>query len=594
MKTTTLVRLVFVLLMVFTLNVPAIQAQTRGKRNKSYLQELKRRTQQQQQQQQQQGVPFNPATQTNHGMGNFASTNNLQSQFDAIVQQHYEEFNCPGVSVLVAQDGQIVYRRHMGFADVASQKPLNDHSVYRLASVSKLIAGVLALKMSDLGELNLDAKAKDYIFGLPSHQTATIRQLATLRGGQRDYGDPQSPLSPNDFANTQYTKCLDMAPNIWHDPLVVSPGMYYYGPYGLVLLGAAMEKATGGISTPNLIRSRLSIPLGLGSLRAEDVQVNRPNRVTIYDDNNNPVARDNITYKFLAGGLESSPLDLLKFGMKLIDGQILSPSSMQLLTNPVTQGEGYTYGATLSTYNGNLMLTRSGGQLGASSYIWMAPDRRMVGVVLVNRKSGGARTLALDLRNAFFTQQRQTDLIVSDFKKNGNPYFSGGHWHLPLKVTFKNNGQARMPNKAVNGIRLGTKYRWSAFMQPLAPGASTSNNVVLKVPDAAKLLQGRKLTLVAMADAPIAAADTSVSPNGRVNESNDNNNERNLQVLIPSMTGNIVTNNNPNQNGLTSGGNNGGNTASVNQTGPQRTNPKTPEKKRKKGFTRSGKRRGGG
>lgn len=521
-----------------------------------------------------QAIPTQQAHQQGQGMGGFAS-NTFKAQFDTEIQNHFDSKNLPGVVVLMARDGMLVYRKAIGFADIANQTPVTQNHVFRLASVSKWVGAVMALRMEEQGQINLNAKVSSLLDGIPEHHTSRVIDTLTCRAGIRHYGGTASSLSPSNWGSTLYDSALATAPNLWNDPLAVPVSSYHYSTHSYILSAACMEQASGR-STPQLIRDELAIPFGLDTLRTEDLSLNVPARVKLYDavdssdfsQGNVETERDNLTWKFLGGGLESSPMDLLKLGMKFCDRQVVTQSSIERMMTAIDD-KGYTIGCNSGVENGNRLIAKNGGQTGASTYLWMVPDKRMVMVVLINRKSGGATELGKSLRRiALGTNNAgdsRSDLVVEQFERTGNPAYKNGKLEVPVRIKIRNQGQGGTAAQVVNGVRLGTQYRWSGFMQTLPPNSSRTVNGIVRIPDPSQLLKGRTLTLTAMADAPIAAADTSIASSGRELESIESNNGRILKVEIPGGIGGMTVNQPP-RNDLPSTG----------STNPRRTNPTRP------------------
>lgn len=127
----------------------------------------------------------------------------------------------------------------------------------------------------------------------------------------------------------------------------------------------------------------------------------------------------------------------------------------------------------------------------------------------------------------------QSDLVVKEFQGNGTPSWKNGNLEIPVRFRVENQGNGNASINFVNLIRVSGKDRWTGFMNPLSPGESMMVNAVVKVADPNKLLSGRSLQLIVHADAPVAAADTSIPPYGRIDESNDDNNTKTLNVTVP-------------------------------------------------------------
>lgn len=132
------------------------------------------------------------------------------------------------------------------------------------------------------------------------------------------------------------------------------------------------------------------------------------------------------------------------------------------------------------------------------------------------------------------------DLVVTEFKATGAPAYKNGAWEIGFQVTVKNQGSTATDASFVNGVRVQSDWRWSGFMSGLSVGGQKSASGVVKIADPGKVMAGRTVDLRAVADAPIAAGDTSSDPQGRQSESNESNNERSLSVKLPSGIGGVA------------------------------------------------------
>ncbi|CAI0817043.1 Esterase estB [Serratia marcescens] len=86
-------------------------------------------------------------------MNEYGSTGNA---IDGAIEQALREKRLVGAVVLVAQGGEIVYRRAAGMADREAGKPMALNTLFRLASVSKPIVSTAALALMAQGAMRLD------------------------------------------------------------------------------------------------------------------------------------------------------------------------------------------------------------------------------------------------------------------------------------------------------------------------------------------------------------------------------------------------------------------------------------------------------
>src|SRR5947209_14394871 len=85
------------------------------------------------------------------------------SAVDSAIDRALAENRVVGAVALVAQDGEIVYRRAAGLADRESGTPMREHAVFRLASLTKPLVTAAALRMVALGKFALADPVTRYL-----------------------------------------------------------------------------------------------------------------------------------------------------------------------------------------------------------------------------------------------------------------------------------------------------------------------------------------------------------------------------------------------------------------------------------------------
>lgn len=157
------------------------------------------------------------------------------------------------LSVLAIKNGQAVYQAQFGSRridakDVSRNQPVNEHTLYRIASISKMVTAIGAMVLVEQGKLDLDRDASDYLgFTLRNphfpKRVITTRMLLTHQSSLRDdagYSFPfgqtlQSFLVPG---AAHYSQGKQWSPK--------SPGLYFsYVNLNFGVLAAIMEKASG-------------------------------------------------------------------------------------------------------------------------------------------------------------------------------------------------------------------------------------------------------------------------------------------------------------------------------------------------------------
>ena len=121
-----------------------------------------------------------------------------------------------------------------------------------------------------------------------------------------------------------------------------------------------------------LIKREINQRLNIPTLKPEFRNQSNPERAKIYSLSNGkivPATRDNLSWKYPGGGLESSAIDLTRLGMKVLDGSFVSEKS-------------------LNTYSTKTKLSHNGSQRGAKSNWQINRSDKTVISILTNQSSG--------------------------------------------------------------------------------------------------------------------------------------------------------------------------------------------------------------
>lgn len=321
----------------------------------------------------------------------------MRDDVTTLIERHMRENRVAGMSVSISVGNQIVYLRGFGHANIAQDRPFHSGTIARVASGCKAVAGALALRMEQTTAFDIDNATRFYAPTLPALHTHSVAQLLSSRGGVRHYNEGADATKN---VQVQYNTALDAAQLFWNDPLAHAPGAgYTYSTHGYTLAAAAME---GFLNAPiaQILNQRLSQPFGLPTLQAENRSLPNPQRATLYRGTAGApetVIPDNISWKVLGGGCEVSGYDYVRFGMKLVNGSILNAANLnRLWTRPDNQSN-YALGWSTGTDQGNRVVAKSGGQLGASSYIRIYPDRAIVIAILSNQRGHDTVQLGRDI-----------------------------------------------------------------------------------------------------------------------------------------------------------------------------------------------------
>ena len=110
-----------------------------------------------------------------------------------------------GFAIGVVCNGSLQFFHSQGMADIPAHRPVTEDTVFRIASITKTFTGIAVMQLWELGLVDLDAPANDYLRAYQlvpakaSWRAATIRHLLTHTAGiaeqvprygmlRRDYG----------------------------------------------------------------------------------------------------------------------------------------------------------------------------------------------------------------------------------------------------------------------------------------------------------------------------------------------------------------------------------------------------------------------
>lgn len=152
---------------------------------------------------------------------------------------------------LVVCKGRVVF--HEAFGKKADGSPMTRSTPTWMASITKLLTGVLVMQYVDRGVLDLDAPLDRYLPEFASPSPLTLRHLLTHTSGLSWAGEWASDWNPS-FEN-QAAQAV---------PLLTPGRAFKYHRAGYALAGKVLERVTG-LTPPALMDSMLLTPLGMKS-----------------------------------------------------------------------------------------------------------------------------------------------------------------------------------------------------------------------------------------------------------------------------------------------------------------------------------------
>ena len=112
----------------------------------------------------------------------------LESFFDEEIERQRDEHNIAGATVSVVADGEMVFAKGYGHADIESEEPVRaDETLFRIGSVSKAVTGTAVMCGVENGDVSLDTDVNEYLdgFQVPEayDEPITLEHLGTHTAG---------------------------------------------------------------------------------------------------------------------------------------------------------------------------------------------------------------------------------------------------------------------------------------------------------------------------------------------------------------------------------------------------------------------------
>jgi CubicO group peptidase (beta-lactamase class C family) len=300
--------------------------------------------------------------------------------------------NTPGAAVGIVRDGQIIWKKGLGLANVETNQPVDPEMLFRLGSTTKMFTAAAVVSLAEEQKIKLSAPIGNHITGIQAEiAVLTPHQLLTHTAGLTD----ESIMSGrhDDEALAAYARTMDQSwlftePGSIHS--YANPGYWLAGllceivehkPYADVMADRLFQPLG---MTRTTLRPTLAMtwPLALG----HEVKNGKPAIVRPQADN---------AATWPAGQMYSSVPDLARFvtaimdNGRLGDSQILSPTLIERLTSPYVPRPGddehYAYGLGIGQDRGVTIWQHGGSRAGYGSTIRMAPQQKIAVIILTNR-----------------------------------------------------------------------------------------------------------------------------------------------------------------------------------------------------------------
>jgi CubicO group peptidase (beta-lactamase class C family) len=274
-----------------------------------------------------------------------------------------------GLAVGVVRDGSLEFFSGHGLADIASNTPITEDTIFRVGSITKTFTAIAVLQLWEQGRIDLDAPANDYLRAyrlLPakaSYRPATVRQLLTHTAGIGEVLHPAGLLRPLFGETVRAGGPVPSLADYYRRGLRIQaePGTRFrYTDHGFATLGQLVEEVSGQ-RLDRYLREHIFEPLGMADTSLVRSELASARLATGYNlGSRGPRAvADYEVVTVGAAAACSTPNDVARYVAALLGGgtnrhgSVLQPATLAAMFQPHYQPDPRIPGMGLAFFRGN-------------------------------------------------------------------------------------------------------------------------------------------------------------------------------------------------------------------------------------------------
>lgn len=348
------------------------------------------------------------------------SVKELEHKIDSLIALQHNDGEPGGVIGILSGDN-VLLKKSFGIKDLEQNKPVDENTLFDIASTAKQFTAFAILTLEDQGKLSLDDDIIDYLSGFPGFEhKVTIRNLI-----QHTSGIPSTDVlrlfagwsldetwtQQDEIELIQRYSHLNFKPNSKH----------VYSNAGYSLLAKIVEEVSG-MRFSEFLAENIFAPLEMNNSLVYDERYKEKELEGAAigyrrgDDGFVPFSTTE-DFNYGGGSIYTSLDDLIKWGRALFSSAILNNNIIEVISNPYNTLEDgdtliYTYGFYSRKYKGIRMVDHSGGTLGFRSQFMIFPDENLLVFVLLNNEGINSRRIALSIVDLMLGDKMVEDAVA--------------------------------------------------------------------------------------------------------------------------------------------------------------------------------------
>ncbi len=328
-----------------------------------------------------------------HVKGQLVDKQNLEAKIDALVPAQVND-TTPGLVIGIVQNGELIFSKGYGLANLTYGMPNDPNMVYNIGSVSKQFLGYAFALLHADGVLNLDDPVSQYLEDWPEFKhRVSLRHLLSHTSGYRE-AYTMSNLAGRIVGVDRLSRkeCLDVVRK--QAELEFVPGSRYtYNSTAWVILAEVLEKVTGQ-SADIWVEKYILQALGMEETQIESYvgEVIRNTAESYsYDKEKGYINEKSNRAIFGAAEVYANIPDLVKWINNYRSADVGGKAVKDLFLDPFILKDGlssgYALGIGVGSYRGLKRYRHTGGHEAFASQLSYYPDYDL-GIITISNYGG--------------------------------------------------------------------------------------------------------------------------------------------------------------------------------------------------------------
>lgn len=346
-------------------------------------------------------------------------TNRVDKLFDL-----WDTTISPGASLAIIHNGEIIYKRGYGMANLEQNIPITPETVFRIGSTSKQFTAACIGILVSQSKISLDDDIRKYIPELPQYEKPiTVRHLIHHTSGLRDYLELEylAGKLEDDFFTPEDTVALLSR----QKGLNFVPGdEYLYSNSGYFLLGVIVSRVSGK-SLNEFAQEHIFKLLGMKNTHFhDDYTMIVKGRADGHTQTKYGFKINNTTLNHVGDGGVFTTVEDLYLWDQTFYNEILGKELIELMhqTGSLNNGEKleYAFGLRVSNYKGLKMVAHGGAWVGFRAEMIRFPEEKFTVICLANLASINPSQLCRQIADIYladkFTATEPAEKAVEEIK----------------------------------------------------------------------------------------------------------------------------------------------------------------------------------